>query len=88
LNLEATAKILISSWNQSVLSNEGKNSCSRKQWEPLMGLELTTDRHLPTTSQTRYSLDNLTRGKCGSRIKARFSYFSPNFSRSEFCIFV
>jgi len=27
----------IHSWNQSVLSNEGKVSCSRKQREPLMG---------------------------------------------------
>ena len=26
-----------------VLSNEGKVSCSRKQWEPLIGLELATD---------------------------------------------
>jgi len=34
----------ICSWNQPVLSNEGKISCSRKQLEPLMGLELTTDR--------------------------------------------
>ena len=25
------------SLNQPVLSNEGKGSCSRKQWEPLMG---------------------------------------------------
>jgi len=35
----------ICSWNQPVLSNKVKVSCSRKQWEPLMGLELTTDRH-------------------------------------------
>jgi len=28
-----------------VLSNEGKVSCSRKQRGPLLGLELTTDRH-------------------------------------------
>ena len=32
----------ILSLNQPVLSNEGKVSCSRKQWEPLMGLELTS----------------------------------------------
>ena len=44
----------IHSWNQPVLSNEGKVSCSRKQWEPLIGLELMTDRHPPITSQTRY----------------------------------
>ena len=33
------------SWNQPVLSNESKVSCSRKQREPLLGLKLTTDRH-------------------------------------------
>ena len=43
----------IRSWNQPVLSNEGKVSCSRKQRKPLTGLELTTDRHPPITSQTR-----------------------------------
>ena len=32
------------SWNQSVLlSNESEVSCSRKQWETLMGLKLITD---------------------------------------------
>mgnify|MGYP000488247438 CR=1 FL=1 len=46
----------IRSWNEPVLSNEGKVSCSRKQRGPLLGLELTTDRHPPTTSQTRYPL--------------------------------
>ena len=35
----------IHSWNQLVFSNERKVSCSRKQREPLMGLELTTDRY-------------------------------------------
>ena len=35
---------LSNSWNQPVLSNEGKLSCSRKQQEPLTGLELTTDK--------------------------------------------
>jgi len=30
--------------NQPVLSNESKVSCSRKQWEPLMGFKLRTDR--------------------------------------------
>jgi len=44
----------ISSWNQPVLNNEGKVTCSRKQRERLVGLELTTDRHPPITSQTRY----------------------------------
>jgi len=34
----------IRSWNQPLLINEGKVSCSRKQWEPLMGLDLTIDR--------------------------------------------
>ena len=34
----------IYSWNQSVLlSNESEVSCSRKQWETLMGLKLITD---------------------------------------------
>ena len=35
----------IRSWNQPVLSNEGKGkvSCSRKQQGPLLGLKLTTD---------------------------------------------
>ena len=46
----------IRSWNQPLLSNEGKVSCSRKQPEPLMGLKLTTDRHPPITSQKRYPL--------------------------------
>ena len=46
----------IRSWNQPVLSNEGKVSCSSKQRGPLLGLELTTERHPPTTSQTRYPL--------------------------------
>ena len=46
----------IRSWNEPVLSNEGKVPCSRKQRGPLLGLELTTDRHPPTTSQTRYPL--------------------------------
>ena len=41
-------------WKQPVLSNESKVSSSRKQQEPLMGLEPTTDRHPPTTSQMRY----------------------------------
>ena len=41
---------------QPVLSIEGKVSCSREQWEPLMGLEFTTDRYPPITSQTRYLL--------------------------------
>ena len=36
------------------LSHESKVSCSRKQQEPLMGLELTTERHPPITSQRRY----------------------------------
>jgi len=35
----------ISSWNQPVLSNEGKVSFTKKQWDLLLGLELTTDRH-------------------------------------------
>ena len=35
----------IRSWNQPVLSNEGKYSCSMKQREPLLGLKLTADRY-------------------------------------------
>jgi len=31
-----------SRWNQPVLNNECKVSCSRKQQKPLMGLELRT----------------------------------------------
>jgi len=46
----------ISSWNQPVLSNEGKVSCSMKQRGALLELELTTDRHPPTTSRTHYLL--------------------------------
>ena len=42
----------ICSSNQPVLSNEGKISSSRKQCEPLMELELTTDKHPPITSLT------------------------------------
>ena len=34
--------ITLESWNQPVLSNKGKVSCSRKQRGPLMGLEPTT----------------------------------------------
>ena len=34
----------------------GKVSCSRKQREHLMRLELTTDKHPPITNQTRYPL--------------------------------
>jgi len=43
----------IHSWNQPILSNEDNISCSRKQQQPLIGLELTTDRHPLITSQTR-----------------------------------
>ena len=42
------------SWNQLVLGNEGKVSCSRKQQQLLMGLEHMTVRHSPMTSQTPY----------------------------------
>ena len=45
----------IRSWNQPVLSNQSKVSCSRKQRGPLMGLELTTNRYPPITSPTRYA---------------------------------
>ena len=41
--------------NQPVLSNEGKVSCTKKQPEPLIGLELTPDRHQPITSHMRYA---------------------------------
>ena len=34
----------IRSWNQPVLSNDGKMSCPEKQREPLLGFEPTTDR--------------------------------------------
>ena len=44
----------IRSWNQPVLSNDGKVLCSRKQREPLLGTGLKTDKHPPTTSHTRY----------------------------------
>ena len=43
--------------NQPVLSNEGKVSCSRKQWwEPLVMFKLTTDR-----LRVRHSTHCLTR---------------------------
>ena len=42
------------SLNQPVLSNKGKVSCSKKQREPLVGFDLTTDRYPP--SQTLYPL--------------------------------
>ena len=42
----------IRSWNQPILSNKGKASCSRKQ----LGFTLTTGRHPLITSQTRYPL--------------------------------
>ena len=38
----------IQSWEQPVLSNEGKVSYSRKQQEFLLGFELTADSHLST----------------------------------------
>ena len=44
----------IRSWNQPVLSNENKVSCSRKQRGPLMGLEFTTDRYPPITRRATY----------------------------------
>jgi len=50
----------IRSWNQPVLSNEGKVSCSRKQ----RGLELTTDRYPRTTSQTPLLMFSAKQGKC------------------------
>ena len=40
----------------TVLSNESKVSCSRKQRGSLMGRELTTDRYPPIMSQMRYPL--------------------------------
>ena len=43
-------------WNQPVLSNSSKVSSLRKQRGPLMGLELTTDKYPPITSQTHYPL--------------------------------
>ena len=46
----------IRSWNQPVLSNESKVSCSRNKRGPLMGLELMTDKYPSITSQTRYPL--------------------------------
>ena len=42
--------------NQLLLSNEGTVSCSRKQREPLIGVELKSDRHTPITSQTPYQM--------------------------------
>ena len=42
----------IHSWNQPVLSNESKVSCTRKQRGPLMGLKLTTDRYPPIWTDT------------------------------------
>ena len=42
----------IRSWNQPILSNKGKASCSRKQ----LGFTLTTGRHPLITSQSYYLL--------------------------------
>ena len=42
---------MLKSLNQPVLINEGKVSCSIEQLEPLMGFELTPDRHSRITSQ-------------------------------------
>ena len=50
----------IRSWNRPVLSSEVKVSDSRNQRKPLLELELTTDRHRPITSQTRYQLRHAT----------------------------
>ena len=46
----------IRSWNQPVLSNESKVSCSRKQRGPLMGLELTTDHESDALPPTQHRL--------------------------------
>jgi len=51
----------IRSWNKPLLSNEGNVSCSRKNPEPLIVLELTTDRHPAITSQTSYPLSHAAR---------------------------
>ena len=39
----------ICSGNHPVLSDEHKVFCSKKQWKPLVGLELTTDRYQQIT---------------------------------------
>jgi len=49
---DSVNQALIRSWNQPVLNNERNRSCSMKQREPLMGFEITTDRHPPITRQT------------------------------------
>ena len=49
----------IRSWNQPVLSNNENISCSRKQREPLMGLEPTT-----STSQTCNPLRHIVQNTC------------------------
>ena len=46
----------IHSWNQPVLSNEGKVSCSSKQLGSLMRFKLTTDRIM---SQTLYPVHHV-----------------------------
>ena len=43
-------------WNQPVLSNKSKVSCSMKQLGPLMGLKLTTGRYPAITSQMRHPM--------------------------------
>ena len=47
--------VLVSSWKQPVLNNEGKMSRSRKQRAPSM-FELTSARHSSSSSQTRKPL--------------------------------
>ena len=50
LNCECTNHALLNlswvcSWKQPVLSNEVEVFYNRKQWDPLIGLKLTPDRH-------------------------------------------
>ena len=49
---------VISSWNQPVLSNEGRVSYSQKHYEPLMGFKLTPDLHKKITCQMCIPIGN------------------------------
>ena len=64
----------ISSWNQPVLINKSKVSCSIKQQEPLMGFKLTPDEH--KTSQTCQPCHSLNYFKITAIIKLQSSPLS------------
>ena len=64
------------------LSHESKVSCSRKQQEPLMGLELTNERHPPITSQRRYPKRHTASKTKDKDLLVFFKAYLPSLSQS------